>query len=168
MDWLYPLKAPPPFREFIDHLYILPGNGELLKDVSKWQKVRGETPPPLTPPTLQLSRDHISTTIRDLRFDNQPLFTDEIVSWKGMTCNNLMNLRLSLPILLAFMGWLRLLVVPSEESRERETPPSLWPRPFPICHAPSFTSTRLSRKRKFWQSDKRCEMRSAFFIYTNS
>ncbi|KAF8385912.1 hypothetical protein PRIPAC_75054, partial [Pristionchus pacificus] len=52
------------FREFIDHLYILPGNGELLKDVSKWQK---------------LSRDHISTTIRDLRFDNQPLFTDEIV-----------------------------------------------------------------------------------------
>ncbi|KAF8365487.1 hypothetical protein PRIPAC_83316 [Pristionchus pacificus] len=51
------------FKEFLDHLYMIPGNGDLLKDATKWKK---------------LSRDSVSMTIRDLRFNGSP-FTDEFV-----------------------------------------------------------------------------------------
>ncbi|GMT31213.1 hypothetical protein PFISCL1PPCAC_22510, partial [Pristionchus fissidentatus] len=47
-----------PFKDFVDHLYILPGSGQQLKDATKWQK---------------LPRDHISLTIGDLRYEGDEL-----------------------------------------------------------------------------------------------
>ncbi|GMS89652.1 hypothetical protein PENTCL1PPCAC_11827, partial [Pristionchus entomophagus] len=51
------------FKDFIDHLYVLPGSGEHLKNATKWQK---------------MTRDQISVPIGELHFNKKP-FSDEFV-----------------------------------------------------------------------------------------
>ncbi|GMR47547.1 hypothetical protein PMAYCL1PPCAC_17742 [Pristionchus mayeri] len=51
------------FKDFVDHIYVLPGYGEHLKNATKWKK---------------LPRDSVSQAISDLGFNTQP-FSDEFV-----------------------------------------------------------------------------------------
>ncbi|GMT34932.1 hypothetical protein PFISCL1PPCAC_26229, partial [Pristionchus fissidentatus] len=52
------------FKQFVDHLYILPGNGDQLKDATKWQK---------------LPRNNITLTLGDLRYAGQELSSEMVL-----------------------------------------------------------------------------------------